>query len=217
MSRRTRTMDVFDRLDELAEAELAEVADVTEVANAADEADEEQAKTPRDGDEDSQSTKKAGRQRLPLVLVAAALVVAVVAAAFLGWRLKQAEDTEAAGRAALEAARNFAVALTTLDVADIDRTYQQVLDGATGQFKDEYSQGSAQLRQVLVDNEAAGRGIVVDAALKSVTENRVEVLLFVDQSVTNSLNPSPRIDRNRVQMTMNLVDGHWLASEVELV
>lgn len=213
MSRRTRTMDVFDRLEELAEAEVAEGADVTEAVEATETAEV----AADEADEDSPSTKSPGRQRLPLVLVSLALAVAVVAAAFLGWRLKQAEDTEAAGRAALEAARNFAVALTTLDVADIDRTYQQVLDGATGQFKDEYSQGSAQLRQVLVDNEAAGRGVVVDAALKSVTENSVEVLLFVDQSVTNSLNPSPRIDRNRVQMTMNLVDGHWLASEVELV
>jgi Mce-associated membrane protein len=44
----------------------------------------------------------------------------------------------------------------------------------------------------------------------------VEVLLFVDQSITNAVNPEPRIDRNRVEMTMELVDNRWLASKLEI-
>ena len=63
----------------------------------------------------------------------------------------------------------------------------------------------------------AGTGIVVDAAVKSATPTRVEVLLFVDQSITNAANPSPRIDRNRIDMTMDLVGGRWLASNVEIL
>ena len=59
--------------------------------------------------------------------------------------------------------------------------------------------------------------IVVDAAVKSATPTRVEVLLFVDQSITNAANPSPRIDRNRIDMTMDLVGGRWLASNVEIL
>jgi Mce-associated membrane protein len=59
-------------------------------------------------------------------------------------------------------------------------------------------------------------GTVVDAALKSTTKTKVEVLLFVDQSITNAVNPEPRIDRNRVEMTMELVDNRWLASKLEI-
>jgi Mce-associated membrane protein len=91
-----------------------------------------------------------------------------------------------------------------------------VLDGATGEFKDMYSQSSAQLRQLLIDNKAVSHGTVVDAAIKSATKDKVEVLIFVDQSISNSLNPEPRIDRSRVGMTMERIDGRWLASKVDI-
>ena len=42
------------------------------------------------------------------------------------------------------------------------------------------------------------------------------VLLFVDQSVQNASVPDPRIDRSRIKMTMDYVDGRWRASQVEL-
>jgi Mce-associated membrane protein len=79
-----------------------------------------------------------------------------------------------------------------------------------------YSQSSAQLRQLLVDNKATAHGVVVDSAVKSATANQVVVLLFVDQTVANKAAPDPRIDRSRVKMTMDKVDGAWRASKVEL-
>ena len=39
---------------------------------------------------------------------------------------------------------------------------------------------------------------------------------FVDQSVSNTTVPDPRIDRSRIKMTMEKVDGQWRASKVEL-
>ena len=42
------------------------------------------------------------------------------------------------------------------------------------------------------------------------------MVLFVDQWITNVASPQPRLDRSRVAMTMELVDGRWLASKVEL-
>jgi len=44
----------------------------------------------------------------------------------------------------------------------------------------------------------------------------VLVLLFVDQAVSNMNTPDPRIDRSRMKMTMEYVDGRWRASKVEL-
>lgn len=159
----------------------------------------------------------ASRWHLLVALTCAVALTAMGLAGFLGWRLIQADQTATAGRAALEAAKQYAVTLTTLDSGDIDKNYADVLAGATGQFKDEYSQGAAQLRKILIDNKAAGKGVVLDAAVKSATRTRVEVLLFVDQSVQNAVLRAPRIDRNRVQMTMELVDHRWLASSVEIV
>lgn len=224
MSKRTQTDDVFDRLKELGdpvESDPMPPPDTdTDTADAAPE--DETGVSESESDEttaEAVGVPSSGRLRRRVVsaLVGVALVAALGLSVFLGWRLKQLDDTAAAGSAALEAARNYTVALTTLDAQDIDKNYRQALDGATGEFKDEYSQGSAQLRQILIDNKATGKGIVIDSAVKSATKSKVEVLLFVDQSITNAVNPSPRIDRNRVQMTMELVDNHWLASKVEIL
>ncbi|PQM45133.1 hypothetical protein C1Y40_04698 [Mycobacterium talmoniae] len=157
------------------------------------------------------------RRRAVPAVIAAIVVASLGFSGFLGWRLYEVHATTAAGEAALAAAKSYALVLTTLDSKSIDDNYTQAIDGATGEFKEAYSLGSAQLRQTLIDNNAAGKGVVVDAAVKSATKTKVEVLLFVDQSITNSVRSEPRIDRNRIQMTMELVDGRWLASQVELV
>ncbi|MGW0179913.1 hypothetical protein [Nocardia sp. NPDC003345] len=143
-------------------------------------------------------------------------VAALAVAGFLGWQLKKESALDSAARAATDAARAYAVTLTSVDSNNLDHDFTAVLDGATGEFKDMYTRSSGQLRQLLMDNKATGEGTVLDAAVKSATPTKVEVLLFIDQTVTNSAAPDPRVDRSRVAMTMELVDGRWLASRVYL-
>lgn len=191
--------DVFDRLME----ELDEPAT-------------EDTTTPEAPAEPTLTGIRPWRRRVAATLLGAIVIGAVGLAGMLGWRLHQANAATTAGQAALRAAKSYAITLTTLDANNIDTNYTQALDGATGEFKDSYSLGSAQLRQFLIDNKASGNGVVIDAAVKSASTTRVEVLLFVDQSITNAVRSEPRIDRNRIQMTMELIDNHWLASQVEL-
>jgi Mce-associated membrane protein len=73
-----------------------------------------------------------------------------------------------------------------------------------------------QLRQLLIDNKATAHGVVLESAIQSASKNKVVVLLFVDQSVANASLPDPRIDRSRIKMTMEFVDGRWRTSKVEL-
>jgi Mce-associated membrane protein len=155
------------------------------------------------------------RRSVPVVLGLIS-VAALASSAFFGWQLKQRTDTAVAERAALETARNYAATLSSVDSNDVDKSFHQVLDGSTGEFKAMYSQASAQLRQLLVNNKAVSRGLVTDAAIKSATKTKAEVLLFLDQSITNAVNTEPRIDRLRMVMTMELVDGRWLLSKLEI-
>jgi len=148
---------------------------------------------------------------------AVAAVAAVVAVAgWEGWLPYQQNLEEDAAAQALDAATKYAVVLTSIDTNALDQNFTEVLDGSTGEFKDMYAKSSTQLRQLLVDNKATAHGVVIDAAVKSATKDKVEVLLFVDQSVSNLAVPDPRIDRSRIKMTMDKVDGRWLASKVEL-
>ncbi|MCV7177409.1 tetratricopeptide repeat protein [Mycolicibacterium sphagni] len=156
------------------------------------------------------------RPWLRRVLLGALIAALLGVSGFLGWQVWQQRQIAAASHDAQEAAVHYAQVLTSIDSNNVDQNFTEVLNGATGEFKDMYSQSSAQLRQLLVDNKATAHGVVIDSAVKSASENQVVVLLFVDQTVANKSAPDPRIDRSRVKMTMDKVDGAWRASKVEL-
>lgn len=171
---------------------------------------------------ESDSTREGARavspkfRRIGTVLLAALAIAATATAAVLGWTLHEARAVENAARDAADVARQYAVTLTSVGAEDLEGDFAAVLDGATGEFATMYAESSEQLRQLLIDNQARAEGVVVDSGIKSASPTKVEVLLFIDQSVTNALVPEPRLDRSRVVMTMELVDGRWLASKVDL-
>ncbi len=152
------------------------------------------------------------RSALPALLIASLAV-----SGFLGWRQWQEHQVKLAGEQAQQAAIAYAQVLTSIDSNKVDENFRQVLDGATGEFKDMYTQSSVNLRQLLIDNKATAHGVVVDSAIQSESTNRVVVLVFIDQTVTNATAPDPRIDRSRIKMTMENVDGRWRASKVQLL
>ena len=157
--------------------------------------------------------------RLPsrrTLAVAVPLVALLGATGFLGWTVWNQHQIDQAREQAQRTAVSYAQVLTSIDSNKVDENFQQVLDGATGEFKDLYSQSSVELRQLLIENKATARGVVVDSAVQSVSKDRAVVLLFVDQSVANTKLPDPRIDRSRMKMTLEKVDGSWRASKVEL-
>ncbi|OBJ69435.1 hypothetical protein [Mycobacterium sp. 1274756.6] len=146
---------------------------------------------------------------------AAVLALALLAGAAWAGRLLVTEHRrDSAATEALGVARDFAVTLTTADPGTVDDKVRAVIDGSTGEFRDRYTKSSAQLRKLLIDNEVATRGTVVDGAVKSAEPTRVEVLLVVKQTVSNSAVPEEGTDLVPVAMTMEEVDGRWLASEV---
>ncbi len=155
-------------------------------------------------------------RRVIVGVLAALLVAALATSGYLGFGFWQQREVNRAGQQAQEAAVAYAQVLTSIDSNKVDDNFNQVLDGATGEFKDMYSQSSMQLRQLLIDNKASARGVVIESAIQSQTKNKVVVLLFVDQSVSNTAVPDPRIDRSRIKMTMEYADGRWRASKVEL-
>ncbi len=166
---------------------------------------------------ETERAKRPWRRYLRRSVLPALLVVALAVSGFLGWRQWQDHQLKAAGEQAQQAAIAYAQVLTSIDSNKVDENFKQVLDGATGEFKDMYTQSSVKLRQLLIDNKATAHGVVVDSAIQSGSADRVVVLLFIDQTVTNAAAPDPRIDRSRIKMTMEKVDGRWRASKVQLL
>lgn len=187
----------------------SESEDDEEAVDAADKAKAED-KT------EAQTGKPSWRRRVLVGALAAVFIAALALSGFLGWNAWQARQVAQAGKQAQDAAVSYAQILTSIDSNKVDENFNQVLSGATGEFKDMYSQSSMQLRQLLIDNKASAHGVVVESAVQSASKDKVVVLLFVDQSVSNTTVPDPRIDRSRIKMTMEKVDGQWRASKVEL-
>lgn len=149
-------------------------------------------------------------------IAVAVLALGVIGAAYEGWLLYAHHQRNVAAAQALETAEKYTLALTSVDPTAIDKNFAEILDGATGEFKDLYSTSSEQLRQLLIDNKAMAHGTVIESAVKSATKNKVEVLLFVDQAVSNKASPQVQIDRSRIVITMEKVNGRWLAAKVDM-
>ncbi|MGD1111783.1 MAG: tetratricopeptide repeat protein [Mycobacterium sp.] len=183
-----------------------------------------------DGDEDesdngllkskrvkTQRLKRPWRQYLRRSILPLLLIASLAVSGFLGWQQWQEHQVKLAGQQAQQAAIAYAQVLTSIDSNKVDENFRQVLDGATGEFKDMYTQSSVQLRQLLIDNKASAHGVVIDSAIQSESTNKVVVLVYIDNTVANSAAPDPRIDRSRIKMTMEKVDGRWRASKVQLL
>ncbi len=156
-----------------------------------------------------------GAKRWLRVGGAALLAVLLIVSAVEGAFLYQHHRVEVAKTDAVAAAKDFTVKLATIDPDAIDQNQADVLDGSTGRFRDMYSESLEDLRTVLLENEASAHGRVVEAAVKSASTDKVEVMLFVDQSVRNKELPQPQMDRSRIVLVMEKIDGRWLASDIE--
>ncbi len=64
---------------------------------------------------------------------------------------------------------------------------------------------------------ATSQGTVLTAATVEADQNRAVIALFVDQEITNRNDPEPRIDRNRMRMTLIHENGRWLIGGIELL
>lgn len=206
--------------DEVPADESADAADAT-AEDGGEQSDEDQ------GDDeggllkrkrpDTERRKRPWKHYLRRGVLPMLLIASLAVSGFLGWRQWQEHQVKLAGEQAQQAAIAYAQVLTSIDSNKVDENFRQVLDGATGEFKDMYTQSSVNLRQLLIDNKATAHGVVVDSAIQSESTNKVVVLVFIDQTVTNTAAPDPRIDRSRIKMTMEKVDGRWRASKVQLL
>lgn len=155
-----------------------------------------------------------GRAMLRRWLAVASLVAAVGGG---GWLAVQHYETHLAGEQARNVAVAYVLRLTNVDADDVDRNFAEIAEGATGEFDAMHARSAARLRQLLIDDKATARGHVAEAVVKSAAKNHAVVVLLVNQSVRNADHPEPVMDRSRIRMTMDKVDGRWLASKVELV
>ena len=205
-----------DKVDEKDAADTSAETDPTDTdeADDVDAAEESDSDAPKaDDDADSSGTSSWVRYAA-IGAFAAILVGALVFSGVVGMKVWRQHQIDAAGEQAQAVAVAYTEVLTSVESDKIDENFRQILNGATGKFKDDFTQASIQLRQLLIDNKSGAEGKVVNSAIESKSTDKVVILMMVDQSVKNVNVRDQRVDKNRMKITMVKIDGRWLASDL---
>ena len=180
--------------------------------------------TPESTADDGDSTatdRPSGRVRRGrlLVTVLAVLVVALAAATTsltLGWLRAQARADALARVPSL--AKTDAAKILSYDYRHIQADADAATGVITGAYRDQYRQSMDQLiipqaQQV----HAVVRAEVVNAGVSSVSADgdQAVVLVYANQTVTNTRVSGSRVDQVRVRLTMVRVGDGWRVSKVD--
>jgi Mce-associated membrane protein len=153
------------------------------------------------------------------VAVIVVALAAVVAAVVLGMRWNDDRTLNQAHERALAAAKQTTVNFVSVSAATVDRDLQRILDGATGDFRDEFTRGQSQVRSAVVENKVDSHGTVLRSALVSGDRHSAVVLVAIDATVKNVKTPDGRASHYRIQVDVSRDpdSGKWLVSKLQFV
>ncbi|MFJ8668560.1 hypothetical protein [Streptomyces sp. NPDC093600] len=202
-----------ERPEAVEDAEAGEAGEVGEVAEVA-EAGADVGGTP--------SRRRRGR----LVTVLAVLVVVgLTATTLLGLRYREAVRTDQARTSAVAAARTAAPVILSYDYRHLDRDFAAARRHLTGPFLDEYEKTTttvvaptAKKYQGVVKASVAqppGDGAAPAVSVVSASPDEAVVLLFMNQVTDSTQVSGPRVDLNRVRMTIARTAQGWKVSAVD--
>ncbi len=145
-----------------------------------------------------------------LVCLAALTALAVAVTAYLFVQPSEAEIEEAAGSARAAAERAI-VPVLSYDYRELEASREAAHEFLTSSYRDDYDQ----LFEGVVTTNAESQQAVVTAEFVASSvvragEDRVELLLFVDQATTNSENDKPVVYKNQVRVIMAQEGDEWL-------
>lgn len=180
---------------------------------------------PEAAPEASENTETPARRTGPLGMVLALLVAAgLIASATLGWQYREAARTQQARTAALAEARAAAPVILSYDYRHLDRDFAAARAHLTGAFLSSYGKTT---QTVVAPTATAYHGVVKAtvaqpsnggipaASVVSASPDSAVVLLFVNQVTTSTRISGPRLDLDRVRMTLTRTTGGWKVSAVD--
>ena len=150
-------------------------------------------------------------------LLGLAVVVALaVLVGWLGFRAYQSHQGQAQRSEFLQAARQGALNLTTIDWQQADAV-QRILDGATGQFYDDFAKRSQPFVDVVKQAKSTTVGTITEAGLESETADTGQVLMAVTVKTSNAGAPEQDPRAWRMRIAVQKVGDQAKVSNVEFV
>jgi Mce-associated membrane protein len=136
------------------------------------------------------------------LLGVAMVVVLAGLVGWLGFRAYQPQQAQAQRSQFLQVARQGALNLTTIDWQHAEADVHRILDGATGEFYDDFAKRSQPFIEVLKKAQAKTVGTITEAGLESQTTDSAQALVAVSVQTSNAGEPEqvPRAWRMRIDV-----------------
>ena len=154
-----------------------------------------------------------------LVVEAVSLVVIIglaVALIVSQVQVSNQDSLNAERTSAVTAAKAYALDVATYSYRHLHRDFGRVESESTASFRHTFIQSSNSLSKVLVQYKAVATAKVLRAGVESISSSRAVVLLFVNQSVSNTAQ-GVSADTNRIEVTLVRSGGRWLLEDVKLL
>jgi Mce-associated membrane protein len=119
---------------------------------------------------------------------------------WLGYRVYQDREAQAQRNLYVEAARQTAVDLTTIDYTRVDADIKRILDSATGGFYDDFQKRSQPFVDVVKKVQSKSEGKVSEAAVLSEANDQAQVLVAVEVKTTMAAAPEQEPRRWRMRL-----------------
>ncbi|MGA5546195.1 mammalian cell entry protein [Mycobacterium sp. NPDC051198] len=167
--------------------------------------------------EPQEESRRRDGVRLAIAVGAAMVVALSVLVGWLGWRYQHEHREQLRDQEFLQAARQGAVNLTTIDFADADADVKRILDVATGQFYDDFARRSQPFVDVVKQAKSKSEGTVTAAGLSSVEDDEAQALVTVSVRTSNAGAPEQQPRLWRMRIDVQRVDGAVKVSNVQFV
>lgn len=154
-----------------------------------------------------------------LVIEAVSLVVIVgLAVALIVSQVQLSDQNSVNGdrTSAVAAAKVYALDVATYSYRHLRQDFGRVESESTTSFRRTFTQSSGSLAKVLVQYKAVATAKVLRSGVESISSSRAVVLLFVNQSVTNTAQ-GVSTDTNRIEVTLVRSGGRWLLADMKLL
>lgn len=150
----------------------------------------------------------------------AGLIGTVALAALVGWlgfRDYEAHQSDAQRNLLVQAARQSAVYLTTIDYQHIDADVQRILDSSTGGFHDNFAARWRPFVDLVKRDHSRLEGTVNEAGLESQRGDVGQVLVAVTVKSANPAGPQQEPQVWRMRLTVQKVGDEGKISNVAFV
>ena len=161
-------------------------------------------------------THAAPARGVPTWLLAGLGVLAaglVAATAVTGTRA-EAAGADPAVREAQVAAERAVVPVLSYDYETLEADQREAQALMTGGYREEYDKLFTVLEENAPQTQTKVGASVVASGVVRASEDRVQVLVFVDRPTTNKLHAEPVVYKDQVTVSMQRVDGDWLVDDL---